>query len=774
MKHNRITKSILAILLSVIIIFGIIPINSISTYAAISGIEKRIEKARSTFPNKKYWNHYTNSNHNSKGVYGSCVNEKCNNPSGVTNHPCSNASSTAHAPSSGVGEYSCNHFDGAIQCLGFAKRIFYEIFEVNVGSKDSGRCFDINNVKIGDFIKIKNKTHYAVVISRNGNKITIVEANHNNACQINWDRELTVSDIDWYKHAKNYDSINHTCEFNKICYETAHPHKKYLLCECGEKSYTKETKIVKTCTKCQPNLTVKATDELCKTSFEWTDTETAEKYNLTVLDSKSKSVYSNSNLKNTSISFKLKPGTYSAYVTAEKGKFGKNYYVFILSPKIKFTVKKHSSDYSNHKVSNTKKYVKSKATCNKDAVYYQTCSLCNKKLKTTWTDKNSHTKVSHSGGTATCIKKAKCRICKKEYGSFKAHSYKPYSTTKATLTKNGKVKYKCKTCGESKSSAIYSPKTFKLSATTYTYNGKVKKPPLTIKDSKGKLISSNCYTVVYSSGQKNVGTYKVTIKFKKNYSGSKSLSFKIIPPSTAISNVIQYAKGFLIKWRKANQVNGYEICYSYFPNFKNAKTVVIKNPNTASHTIFNLSTDKTYYVKIRTYKNVGKTKFYSAWSENKSISIKDCIINTNNFGKLVEKWNTYYSYGICCNLKDSTDFMFNHLTAHQQDWVFKVLECTCCHTIKEAMNHTSFYLLDTVSSSSEALMQYKNKTYALVGARGISSAETENITVKNAGKDKYYIYTDYYADWDCERAYTAKFTVIKTNGYYVISNFSIL
>ena len=67
-----------------------------------------------------------------------------------------------------------------------------------------------------------------------------------------------------------------------------------------------------------------------------------------------------------------------------------------------------------------------------------------------------------------------------------------------------------------------------LSATSYTYDGREKTPSVTVKDAAGKTLKENTdYTVTYAKGRKNVGTYKVTVKMKGNYSGTKTLTFKI-------------------------------------------------------------------------------------------------------------------------------------------------------------------------------------------------------------------------------------------------------
>ena len=43
------------------------------------------------------------------------------------------------------------------------------------------------------------------------------------------------------------------------------------------------------------------------------------------------------------------------------------------------------------------------------------------------------------------------------------------------------------------------------------------------------LVNGTDYTVTYASGRVAVGTYKVTVNMKGNYTGTKTLSFKINP-----------------------------------------------------------------------------------------------------------------------------------------------------------------------------------------------------------------------------------------------------
>ena len=197
------------------------------------------------------------------------------------------------------------------------------------------------------------------------------------------------------------------------------------------------------------------------------------------------------------------------------------------------------------------------------------------------------------------------------------HSYKS-SVKKATLSKNGQLTKTCKICKQKVTSVIRYPKTFKLSGYAYLYNGKVKKPTVTVKDSAGKTISSKYYTVSYQAGRKNVGKYKVTVKFKGNYSGTKYLYFTIVPPKSAVSKLTAGKKSLTVNLtQKSTQVTGYQIQYATNKSFKSAKTKTISSYKTTKTTLKGLSAKKTYYVRVRTYKKVGKTTYYSSWSAGK-------------------------------------------------------------------------------------------------------------------------------------------------------------
>lgn len=164
-----------------------------------------------------------------------------------------------------------------------------------------------------------------------------------------------------------------------------------------------------------------------------------------------------------------------------------------------------------------------------------------------------------------------------------------------------------------------------LSKTAYTYNGKAQKPSVTVKNNKGQKVTSSNYTVTYASGCKNVGTYTVKVTFKGDFAGTAAISktFTIAPKGTSLSSVKAATKGFKATWKKqATQTTGYQIQYSTSKSFKSAKTVTVSSTKTTSKSVSKLSAKKTYYVRVRTYKTVGKTKLYSSWSSAKTVKTK--------------------------------------------------------------------------------------------------------------------------------------------------------
>lgn len=219
------------------------------------------------------------------------------------------------------------------------------------------------------------------------------------------------------------------------------------------------------------------------------------------------------------------------------------------------------------------------------------------------------------------------------------HSYKTIKTVKATTSKNGYIRQKCTRCNGFKDTTLYKISSIKLSTAKYTYNGKVKKPSVTVKDSKGNTISSKYYTVSYAKGRKSVGKYKVTVKFKTRYSGTKTAYFTIVPkaPSSASAALYGY-DDVKFSWKKSTGAKGYSVYYktatgSYKLLTRTTKTSVKKA---------NLSDGIKYTFKVVPYYKSGSTRYDALTSKTASVytlkKIATPVVEKYNNSQVRVKW----------------------------------------------------------------------------------------------------------------------------------------
>lgn len=161
-----------------------------------------------------------------------------------------------------------------------------------------------------------------------------------------------------------------------------------------------------------------------------------------------------------------------------------------------------------------------------------------------------------------------------------------------------------------------------LSAKTFAYTGKAVTPKVVVKIS-GKTVSSTGYTVKMSTGRKALGTYKVAVTLKGYYRGTKTVAFKIVPKGTNVTKFVAGKNAFAVRWTaQKTQTTGYQIQCSTNDKFKSAKTVTVKGNSNVTKKVTNLAAKKKYYVRVRTYKSVGKTIYYSTWSKAKTVTTK--------------------------------------------------------------------------------------------------------------------------------------------------------
>lgn len=106
----------------------------------------------------------------------------------------------------------------------------------------------------------------------------------------------------------------------------------------------------------------------------------------------------------------------------------------------------------------------------------------------------------------------------------------------------------------------------------------------------------------------------VTITGRQN----QSTAAKSKPKKTKITFARKKGRKLTVKWKKVSGVDGYQL--QYFAGVRGKKrTVNIYRAKAFKKVIKELNSSKRYYVRIRTFKWVGITKKYSAWSKKKKV-----------------------------------------------------------------------------------------------------------------------------------------------------------
>ena len=161
----------------------------------------------------------------------------------------------------------------------------------------------------------------------------------------------------------------------------------------------------------------------------------------------------------------------------------------------------------------------------------------------------------------------------------------------------------------------------KLNRTSYTYTGKSIRPSVTVTVN-GKKIGASAYKLYYKNN-KNSGIGTVQVRGIGKYSRiNKTLTFKILPLKTLLTGLKKANRSFIASWKKNIQATGYQIQYAADRRFtKERKTVTVGKQSATRYKISGLKNKKTYYVRIRSYKRVGKKVLYSSWSTVKKIRV---------------------------------------------------------------------------------------------------------------------------------------------------------
>ena len=171
----------------IVIFISTILLLNIKSYAT------SIQDLKNKYPEGRYWNHYANYSNGHNG--NMCQTQGCNNPDGTTTSPCRSHNSVV-----ADGCPDCNSFDGAIQCKGFAYKVFYDFYAHHY--YEYGQHRDLSKLKSGDILVYKNEKtdqtfgHTVWVTGVDSNYIYIGECNVSGVnCLISWSRAMPKWEI---------------------------------------------------------------------------------------------------------------------------------------------------------------------------------------------------------------------------------------------------------------------------------------------------------------------------------------------------------------------------------------------------------------------------------------------------------------------------------------------------------------------------------------------------------------------------------------------------
>ena len=146
------------------------------------------------------------------------------------------------------------------------------------------------------------------------------------------------------------------------------------------------------------------------------------------------------------------------------------------------------------------------------------------------------------------------------------------------------------------------------------YDGKSKKPSMKVTYKSTTLKEGKDYSVTYGENKKS-GKGTITLYGMGNFTGIKSATFKIYPSKVTGEKVIKNTTSTLtLSWKKQDGVSGYRI---YRATSSNGKYTYIGSTSSKVNTYTDkkLTRNKTYYYKIRAYKNLNNEKLYGDYSK---------------------------------------------------------------------------------------------------------------------------------------------------------------
>ena len=356
-----------------------------------------------------------------------------------------------------------------------------------------------------------------------------------------------------------------------------------------------------------------------------------------------------------------------ATVTETIAKLSHSYTTTVVAPTCTtngYTLHKCSVCGTSYKDSTTKatghsygnSVVTKQPTCTSEGTKIKTCTKCN----VTVTEKlpaKGHTAVTDKGYPATCTTAGKtdgshCSVCNtvikvQTVINATGHKSSGWITDKAaSIGVKGSKHKECIVCKKVLETAeipalsriSISKASVTLSTSTYAYDGKAKTPSVNVKVNGKTLKKDTDYTVSYSNNTK-VGTAKVTITGKGNYTGSvsKTYSIKNNFKKATVSSISTKAftgknitQSITVKYNGKTLKNGTDYTVSYSSN-KNIGTATVKITGKGSYTGTITKTFKINPAKQEIQKLTAKSKaFFVDWAQKGSATGYEIQYATNS------------------------------------------------------------------------------------------------------------------------------------------------
>lgn len=120
-------------------------------------------------------------------------------------------------------------------------------------------------------------------------------------------------------------------------------------------------------------------------------------------------------------------------------------------------------------------------------------------------------------------------------------------------------------------------------------------------------------------------TYKVVARQGNVRSAASASKIGYYLTRNSIGNLLNGSKGsrsLIVTWSKNKKATGYQLQWATSKKFKNAKKLNVNQKTSVIAFLNGLQANKTYYVRVRSYKKVGGKIYYAPWSKVKKETVK--------------------------------------------------------------------------------------------------------------------------------------------------------